>query len=93
MPASIVAMLYVYHPDGMRDYVARDPESIARAGGRIALRGHVTSILEGDIRPSRVAVIEFDTSEELHAWWNSAEAQELLQIRSVASTAWSVVVE
>lgn len=93
MPASIVAILDVHDREGMGEYVARVPDSIVRAGGRIALRGHVSAVLEGDIHASRVVVIEFDTLDALYSWWRSSESQELQALRVSASTAWSFVVE
>lgn len=66
-------------------YVPRVRASIAAFGGRFIVRGGAPMALEGDTA-GRIVVIEFDSRERALDWYNSAEYQEILQIRQVASS-------
>jgi uncharacterized protein (DUF1330 family) len=62
-------------------YVPRAQAVITAAGGRfLGARQKVTAI-EGEPPKSRIAVIAWDSAEQIQAWRNSAAFKELLPIR------------
>ncbi len=50
------------------------------------VRGGEAVVLEGDWKPNRVVILEFDSVEKARAWWNSEEYTRARKIRHEAST-------
>ena len=68
-------------------------EEVRRAGGRYLARGGEVSVLEGDWRPNRLIVVEFESAEAARAWWSSPEYAALRDLRQAATHSEMVVVE
>ena len=50
-------------------------------GGKYLVRGGSCDTLEGDWRPKRIVVLEFDNTERAKAWLNSPEYAEPREMR------------
>ena len=78
----IIAELTVTNPGpGFEEYREKVLGTIEPFGGRFLVRGGDPKLLEGDHPSGRVVVIEFDSSEQALAWYNSIEYQKILPLR------------
>jgi uncharacterized protein (DUF1330 family) len=85
MPAYIIADIQVTDPASYYQYQPLASASIARFGGRFAVRGGKVDLLEGAPEPERIVVIEFPDTETARRWYSSDEYQNALKIRQSAS--------
>ena len=72
---------------------ARVAATVATYGGKYLVRGGAAESVEGDWKPHRVVVVEFDNVEQAKAWLNSPEYAELREIRLKSANASVIVVE
>src|ERR1700751_852670 len=85
MPAYIIAELQVTDPTAYDGYRPLAAASIARFGGRFAVRGGKVDLLEGAPEPERIVVIEFPDADTARRWYRSEEYQKALKIRQSAA--------
>ena len=93
MPAYIIAEVEVTNPVGYDTYRPLAGASVAQYGGKFAVRGGKTELLEGSPDPARIVVIEFADAVAAKRWYNSPEYQEALKIRLANSTGRVMLVE
>ena len=91
MPGYVGTLLDIHDQDRFREYLKAVGPSLARYGGRIALRGPIAGVVEGHLdtrEDTRLVMIEFDSLETARAWYQSDEYQQLIKLRDepVAST-------
>lgn len=65
----------IFDLERFRGYNRRNPDTIAKYGGRFLVRGGSTEVVEGDWQPGRMVVIEFDDMDSLTRWYRSPEYQ------------------
>jgi uncharacterized protein (DUF1330 family) len=85
MTAYLIADIQVTDPAAYDQYRPLAAASIARFGGRFAVRGGKVDLLEGGPAPERIVVIEFADADTAHRWYHSDEYQSALKIRQSAS--------
>jgi uncharacterized protein (DUF1330 family) len=85
LPAYIIADIQVTDPASYDQYRPLAAASIARFGGRFAVRGGKIDLLEGAPEPERIVVIEFPDAATARRWYSSEEYQKALKIRQAAS--------
>jgi uncharacterized protein (DUF1330 family) len=85
MPAYIIAEIQVTDPTAYEGYRPLAAASIARFGGRYAVRGGNIDLLEGEPEPGRIVVIEFPDTDAARRWYRSEEYQKALRIRQSTS--------
>jgi uncharacterized protein (DUF1330 family) len=78
---------------GFAEYRKLVPASIARFGGRFLTRGGAMEVLEGEWMPKRLVILEFPDLATIKAWYQSAEYQQLLEIRRSTATSDFVVID
>ncbi|HUJ98166.1 MAG TPA: DUF1330 domain-containing protein [Stellaceae bacterium] len=81
MAAYLIADIEVTNPAGYDEYRRQVVATVEKYGGRFAVRGGASEILEGDWGPKRVVVLEFPTMDALKRWYNSAEYKPLIALR------------
>ncbi|HZT88253.1 MAG TPA: DUF1330 domain-containing protein [Stellaceae bacterium] len=86
MPAYIVAEIEVADAEEFERYRPLAAASIARHGGRYAVRGGKVELLEGGPEPQRVVILEFENADAARRWYNSEEYQAALKIRLACAT-------
>ena len=82
-------------PIVLKEYGAKVTETLAPFSGHyhfIARGGKIES-LDGDSPPIRVAVIEFDSSEQAHAWYSSPAYEAIRPIVQGATKGRVFIVE
>ena len=75
------------------EFRARVAATVAAHGGKYLVRGGAAESVEGDWKPHRIVVVEFDGVEQAQAWLNSPEYAELREIRLKSANASVIVVE
>jgi uncharacterized protein (DUF1330 family) len=93
MKGYLIANVDVTDPEGYVAYRLRTPEIIARYGGRFLVRGGEVTPLEGEMKAGRLVILEFDSVEAAKAFYHSPDYQEIIPIRTGASTGDFVIVE
>ena len=93
MAAYVIADGRVEDPAQYEDYKRMVPATIAAYGGRFIARGGRTEVLEGEWRPNRVVIIEFESVERAKEWWASEEYRAARELRQRTSTGSLIVVE
>lgn len=94
MPKAYVLVdVEVTDPEGYARYRALSSAAGQKYGARILVRGGSAEVLEGDRRPGRLVVLEFDSVEAARRWYDSPEYTEARRVRQAASTGSFVLVE
>lgn len=75
MAAYIIAMVDVTDQEKYKKYMVKASEACERYGGKYLVRGGQTEIMEGGFPWSRVVVLEFESSDQARAFYNSVEYQ------------------
>jgi len=73
MPAYVIAEVTVTDPATMDEYRKQVPATLEKYGGRFVVRGGAIDVKEGDWKPSRLVVIEFDSMEHAKRWYDCEE--------------------
>ena len=92
MSAYIVLDVSVLDPAPYEEYKKLCGPTIEQYGGRFLARGGYVENLEGEWRPSRVVIIEFDSVERAKSWWASEEYRLPKEMRQRASNSRVIVV-
>ena len=85
MAAYLVVDIAVTNPAQFEQYKKLAPAAIAKYGGRYVIRGGAYEVLEGDWKPQRVTVVEFDSMEKARAFYASPEYQTAIKARAGAA--------
>jgi uncharacterized protein (DUF1330 family) len=86
MATFVLAEITIHDPVTYERYKQLAPASIAKYGGRYAVRGGATEALEGEWNPQRFVILEFPTADAARTWWNSPEYSAARAIRQQCST-------
>ena len=85
MPAYVITDIEITDPVAYEEYKKQSPISLAQYGGKFIARGPEPDVLEGDWKPGRVVILQFDSAEQARAWWNSPEYRPARDLRQSAS--------
>jgi uncharacterized protein (DUF1330 family) len=85
MPAYVISEVDdVRDPAAFEAYRIIAAKAIAQYGGRYLVRGGGANLIEGDLPPKTIIVVEFPTMERLREWYASPEYAEALKVRRTA---------
>ena len=93
MAVYAVVNIQITDPDRYAEYREQAPPTIARYGGKYLARGGKVEVLEGEWTPQRLVILEFESMERFHEWYNSPEYAPLKQVRDETTVSDFVVVE
>ena len=93
MTAYVIVDIDVRDAEGYEEYKKLAPASIELHGGRYIARGGRTETLEGDWLPSRLVILEFESTEQAKKWLNSEEYREARAMRHKTAHSQMVVIE
>ena len=85
MAAYLVVDIDVTDPAQFEEYKKLAPAAIAKYGGRYIIRGGAYEVIEGNWKPQRVTIVEFDSMEKGKAFYNSPEYQAAIKARKGAA--------
>lgn len=69
----------------MAEYRALAQVAVAEFGGRYLVRGGAYQVLEGDWRPERLVVVQFESMDKARAFYDSPEYVAARQARKDCS--------
>ena len=81
MAAYVIADINITDPEIFKKYSEQVPATVEQYGGKYLIRGGEIEKREGDWKPTRVVVIEFENMSTLQKWYSSEEYGGPLQIR------------
>ena len=76
-----------------RQFMEKVTLTVENHGGKFVARGGALEVVMGNWTPPRLAIIEFDSLEQIHAWLESADYKALDDIRTKSSNINMVVVD
>jgi uncharacterized protein (DUF1330 family) len=91
--AYIIGVIDIHHLDNYKEYGARVPEVVEKFGGRYLVRGGEHEMLEEGAPGSRFVVIEFPDRAAIRRFYDSPEYQEIVGIRTGASSGFLAAVD
>jgi uncharacterized protein (DUF1330 family) len=74
--AYIIVEIEITDPAGYEEYKKQAGTTVEQYGGKYIVRGGACETLEGEWRPKRIVVLQFDNMERAKAWLNSPEYVE-----------------
>jgi uncharacterized protein (DUF1330 family) len=93
MAAYVIVDINITDPAGYEEYRRLGPPTVAAYGGKFIVRGGKVEVLEGEWRPERLVVLEFESADRAKQWWSSQEYSVPKQIRQKTSLTKMIVVE
>lgn len=93
MAAYLIADIEVTDPEVYAEYTALAAAAVERYGGRVLVRGGRRVSLEGQWEPDRLALVEFPSMAQAHAFYESAEYQKAARIRQASACSRLLLVE
>ena len=85
MAAYLVVDIDVTNPAQFEEYKKLAPGAIAKYGGRYIIRGGAYEAIEGNWKPQRLTVVEFESMEKAKAFYSSPEYQTAIKVRAGAA--------
>ena len=93
MPAYVVTEIEVIDTERYEAYKQMVAPSIAAYGGKFLVRGGATETLEGTWSPRRLVIVEFSSTAQAKAWWDSPQYAEAKALRQATARTEMVVAE
>jgi uncharacterized protein (DUF1330 family) len=82
MPAYVSALVTVTKQQEILTYAKQVDATVAQYGGRFIVKGGpVAEVLEGDLLPHTVTILEFSTLDRARAWYRSPEYRDIIHHR------------
>ncbi len=93
MPAYIIVEIDIVDPVGYEEYKKRAAATVEKYGGKYIVRGGETEVLEGEWKPKRIVVLQFDSTQHAKEWLNCEEYREPRKMRHRTSRTNMILVE
>lgn len=93
MPAYVIVDIEVHDTQAYDEYRKLVGATLTRYGGKFIVRGGNIDVLEGDWKPKRIVVLEFETLARAREWYDSEEYRIPKQLRMKAATGNIIAVE
>jgi uncharacterized protein (DUF1330 family) len=93
MSAYIIVEIDIVDPAGYEEYKKLAGATVEKYGGKYIVRGGKTEVLEGDWKPKRIVVLEFESMQRAKDWLNSEEYREPRKMRHRTAKTNMLVIE
>jgi uncharacterized protein (DUF1330 family) len=93
MSAYVILDIEVTDPVLYEEYKKKSTGAAAAFGGRFVVRGGKTEVWEGDWKPSRVVVLEFESVSSAREWYDSELYRPARALREASARTSMIVVE
>ncbi len=93
MSAYVITDVEVTDASLYRQFVEGVTSTVEAHGGKFVARGGQIEIRLGEWKPTRLAILEFENLQQIHAWLASPEYTALDDLRSRSSNINMVIVE
>ena len=84
MTAYVISEVEMRDADDFEAYRALAAKTIAQYGGRYLVRCGKSELVEGNLPPKAVIIVEFESMARLKEWYASPEYAEALKLRQTA---------
>jgi uncharacterized protein (DUF1330 family) len=81
MPAYVIVEIEVVDPVGYEEYKKLAGATVLEYGGKYIVRGGPTEVLEGDWKPKRIVVLEFESMQRARDWLHCEQYREPRKMR------------
>jgi uncharacterized protein (DUF1330 family) len=85
MPAYVIVETDVSDPERYEQYKTAASAAVTAHGGRYLVRGGEQDVLEGDWRPPRLVVLEFEDLAAARRWYDSEQYRQARELRAGAA--------
>ena len=93
MSAYVIVEIDVTDPIGYEEYKKQAGATVAQHGGKYIVRGGKTEVLEGDWKPKRIVVLQFESMQRAKEWLNCEEYREPRKMRHRTAKTNMILVE
>jgi uncharacterized protein (DUF1330 family) len=93
MPAYVIVDIDIVDPNGYEEYKKRASGSVQKYGGKYIVRGGASEVLEGDWKPNRIVILEFESMQRAKDWLHCEEYREPRQMRHRTARANMILVD
>jgi uncharacterized protein (DUF1330 family) len=93
MAAYVIVETDITDPERYERYKAASPGAVAAGGGRFLARGGAMDMLEGDWRPPRLVILEFEDLAAARRWYDSEIYRQARAFREGAARIRMVAVQ
>jgi uncharacterized protein (DUF1330 family) len=93
MSAYVIVEIDIVDPAGYEEYKQLAGATVERYGGKYIVRGGAVETLEGNWKPKRIVVLQFDSMQRAKEWLNCEEYREPRKMRHRTARTRMVVVE
>ncbi len=93
MAAYVIVEIEVVDPVGYEEYKKLASATVLKYGGKYIARGGATEVLEGDWKPKRIVVLEFENMQRARDWLNCEEYSEPRKMRHRTARTNMILVE
>lgn len=93
MSAYLIANVDIKDSERIKEYLTSTPEILKKYTGRFLVRGGQIWIAEGNWKPERLVVVEFETFEKAKEFWNSPDYKPLKDLRQSSADTDMIIVD
>jgi uncharacterized protein (DUF1330 family) len=93
MPAYVIVEIDIHDPAGYEEYKKLAGATVDTYGGKYIVRGGRTEVLEGDWKPKRIVVLQFESAARAKEWLNCKEYREPRKMRHRTAKTNMILVE
>ena len=93
MSAYVIVEIEVTDPIRYEEYKEQATATVRKYGGKYIVRGGKTEVLEGNWKPKRIVILQFDSIERAKEWLNSEEYREPRKLRHATAKTNMLVIE
>ena len=68
MPAYVIVEIEIVDPTGYEEYKKLASATVEKYGGKYIVRGGAAETLEGDWKPKRIVVLQFESTQRAKDW-------------------------
>ena len=93
MPAYIIVEIEITDSVGYEEYKKQAATTVAQYGGKYIVRGGACETVEGDWKPKRIVVLQFESADRAKEWLNCEEYREPRKMRHRTARTNMILVE
>ena len=93
MSAYVIVEIDIVDPTGYEEYKKLAGATVENYGGKYIVRGGAVETLEGDWKPKRIVVLEFESVHRAKEWLNCEAYREPRKMRHRTAKTKMIVVE
>lgn len=93
MAAYVIVEIDIVDPIGYEEYKKQAAAAVHKYGGKYLVRGGKTEVLEGNWKPKRIVVLEFESMQRAKEWLNCEEYRQPRKMRHRTAETKMILVE